>query len=77
MASSGKVDPIVAKLRDVRRAREVSQDRFARASRMPQSTISEIETGARQPTIPTLRRYAAALGFDIVLKRREGPEVIG
>lgn len=70
MASERKVDPVVAQLRYTRKARQITQVEMARTSGLAQSMISEIETGVTQPTVQTVRRYADALGLDLVLKPR-------
>jgi transcriptional regulator with XRE-family HTH domain len=68
--SERRIDPVVAQLRHTRKSRQITQVEMARASGIGQSMISEIETGVSQPTVQTLRRYADALGLDIVLKLR-------
>lgn len=47
-------------VREVRRERGLSQRALAKAAGVPQSTISEIEAGSRQPTLPLLGRIVGA-----------------
>lgn len=47
-------------VRQVRRGQGLSQRALARAAGVPQSTISEIEAGSRQPTLPVLGRIVGA-----------------
>ena len=53
---------------EIRRAREAkgwSQAKLAGASDMGVSGISQIETGARNPSVATLAKIAEALGVDV------------
>jgi transcriptional regulator with XRE-family HTH domain len=68
-------DPIVDALRAEREARNWSQ-RYVqeRASVSPLAVgyLSRLESGTAEPRLSTLRRWADALGYDLVLVKREG-----
>ena len=49
-------------LREVRRARELTQTELAGLVQMSHSTISDFEHGRRTPSVRTLLRLADALG---------------
>src|SRR5579862_3370289 len=55
-------------LREVRRRRGLSQRGLARVTGIPQSTISEIESGQRQPTLPLLGRIVEGTGRPVELR---------
>lgn len=55
-------------LREVRRRRGLSQRALARLTGVPQSTISEIEAGLRQPTLPLLGRILDRTGRAVELR---------
>lgn len=55
-------------LKEVRRCRGLSQRALARLADVPQSTISEIEAGLRQPTLPLLGRILDRIGRPIELR---------
>lgn len=50
-------------LREARRRRGMSQRDLAAAAGVPQSLVAKIESGSRQPSLPTLMRLIAAAGF--------------
>lgn len=52
-------------LREARSRRHMSQRDLAVAAGVPQSMVARIETGSRQPSIPTLKRLLDATGFVI------------
>lgn len=52
-------------LREARRRRKLSQRDLAAAAGVPQSLIAKIESGAQQPSFPTLARLIDAAGFSI------------
>lgn len=52
-------------LRDRRVAAGMSQARLAQAMGTVQSAVSELESGTSEPTLPTLTKWAGALGFDV------------
>lgn len=66
MESAGSI------LRGARRQAGLSQVELARRAGVTQSVVSAYESGARQPSVPTLERLVAATGFelDIHLRRR-------
>jgi hypothetical protein len=45
----------------------ISQRELARRAGVPQSMIAAIESGRREPTLPTLLRLLRAAGFDLRL----------
>ncbi|MFE9702731.1 helix-turn-helix domain-containing protein [Streptomyces sp. NPDC005930] len=49
-------------LRGERRARNISLERLARLSGVSQSMVSEVERGAKTPSVLVLDRLATALG---------------
>ncbi len=57
--------PLAERLRGVRRARSMTQTQLARACRMSDATVSQIETGGRAPSLANLVRLAAALDVSI------------
>lgn len=52
-------------LSSARKARGMSQRAFAHAAGVPQSTVSAIESGQRQPSVSMLERLLAAAGFEL------------
>ncbi len=62
-----------AVLRDARRRAHLSQVELARRASVTQSVISAYESGARQPSLPTLVRLVAATGMDLELRVRRRP----
>ena len=52
-------------LRWARRRAELTQRQLAEKTRVPQSTIGRIESGATDPRLSTLRRLLRACGFDL------------
>jgi DNA-binding XRE family transcriptional regulator len=52
-------------LREWRKYREMTQAKLAVASGLTQSAIAQIETGKRNPTVETARKFANALRCDI------------
>ncbi|WP_426513818.1 helix-turn-helix domain-containing protein [Dactylosporangium sp. McL0621] len=63
------MDEIVAalggRLRDLRQARGLSLEHLATASGVSRSMISDVERGARSPTVLVLARLATALGTTV------------
>ena len=51
-----------ARVRDLRLKRGLTQVDLAERLNLPQSRISEIESGARSPTLVTILRLSVALG---------------
>ena len=62
---------LIGQLRHRRERARVSQGAVAELMRTSQSVVSELESGAADPRLSTLRRYAAALGHCLSF---EGPE---
>ena len=54
-------------LRDARKARGISQAQVSRRMDTTQSAVSDIEHGVSIPRIDTLARYAAAVGYRMVV----------
>ena len=57
-------------LRQNRKAQGLSQTELAKIAAIPQVTISEVESGARNPSLPTLFALLNALDLEINLKAR-------
>ena len=55
-------------LREARLRAGLSQVELARRARVTQSVVSAYESGARQPSLPTLERLIAAAGFNLELR---------
>jgi transcriptional regulator with XRE-family HTH domain len=55
------VDPFPARLKRARDLRKLSQSELAERARIPASSISHFEAGARKPSFDSLRRLATAL----------------
>jgi len=58
-------------LRDARRRAGLSQVELGRRAGVSQSVVSVYESGARQPSLPTLARLVAATGFELDLRLSE------
>lgn len=58
-------------LREFRKFRGLTQLEIARRAKLPQSQISELESGKRSPTCTTLKRLASAMGAKLVVTFRE------
>src|SRR2546425_6959315 len=58
-------------LREARRQAGISQAELARRAGVTQSVVSAYESGARQPSLPTLERLVKATGLelDITVRR--------
>jgi hypothetical protein len=68
------VDPAGASgalLRDARRRSGLTQAELARRAGVTQSVISAYESGARQPSLPTLARLVAATGLELAIGVRK------
>ena len=59
-----------ALLRDARRRSGLTQAELARRAGVTQSVISAYESGARQPSLPTLARLVAATGLELAVGLR-------
>jgi transcriptional regulator with XRE-family HTH domain len=56
---------VAGQVRDIRRARHLSQRQLAGRMEVPRTYISKIENGKAIPTLGSLERLAAALGVDV------------
>jgi transcriptional regulator with XRE-family HTH domain len=56
---------VAAQVRDIRRARHLSQRQLASRMQVPRTYISKIENGKAIPTLGSLERLAAALGVGV------------
>jgi len=56
---------VAGQVRDIRRARHLSQRQLAGRMQVPRTYISKIENGKAIPTLGSLERLAGALGVDV------------
>jgi len=56
---------VAAQVREIRRARHLSQRQLAGRMQVPRTYISKIENGKAIPTLGSLERLALALGVDV------------
>jgi transcriptional regulator with XRE-family HTH domain len=63
---------VAAQVKDIRRARHLSQRQLASRMQVPRTYISKIENGKAIPTLGSLERLAAALEVDICQLVRDG-----
>jgi len=56
---------VAAQVRDLRRARHLSQRQLAGRMQVPRTYISKIENGKAIPTLGSLERLALALGVEV------------
>lgn len=56
---------VAAQVRDIRRARHLSQRQLASRMQVPRTYISKIENGKAIPTLGSLERLAAALEVEV------------
>ncbi len=56
---------VAAQVREIRRARHLSQRQLAARMQVPRTYISKIENGKAIPTLGSLERLAAALDVDV------------
>jgi len=63
---------VAAQVKDIRRARHLSQRQLAGRMQVPRTYISKIENGKAIPTLGSLERLAAALEVDICQLVRDG-----
>lgn len=56
---------VAAQVRDIRRARHLSQRQLAGRMQVPRTYISKIENGKAIPTLGSLERLASALGVEV------------
>ncbi len=57
-------------MRDLRKRHGLSQSRLARRAHTTQAVVSRIERGEASPTLDTLRRLLAALGWELDVELR-------
>ncbi|MPZ88055.1 MAG: helix-turn-helix domain-containing protein [Nitriliruptorales bacterium] len=60
-------------VREARRRAGLSQVELARRAGVTQSVVSAYESGARQPSLPTLRKLVAAAGVELDVRVRAAP----
>jgi transcriptional regulator with XRE-family HTH domain len=56
---------VAGQVKEIRRARHLSQRQLAGRMQVPRTYISKIENGKAIPTLSSLERLAAALGVDV------------
>jgi transcriptional regulator with XRE-family HTH domain len=56
---------VAGQVKEIRRARHMSQRQLASRMQVPRTYISKIENGKAIPTLHSLERLAAALGVDV------------
>jgi transcriptional regulator with XRE-family HTH domain len=62
-----RTDPLVLALTAARQSKGWSFTDVGRAAGVTAESIRGAESGRHAPTLPTLRRWASALGFDLRL----------
>lgn len=72
-------DIFAERLKKARELRALSQTQLATNARLPPSSVSHFEAGARKPSLDNLKRLAVALNVttDFLLGRAETPEASG
>ena len=68
VAKPGSADPglrVAGQVRDIRKARHLSQRQLANRMQVPRTYISKIENGKAIPTLGSLQRLAEALDVDV------------
>ncbi|MCB0392049.1 MAG: helix-turn-helix transcriptional regulator [Bdellovibrionales bacterium] len=55
------------RLRYIRRERNMTQSDLAKKSKVSQSTIAQIESGRKDPSINTLKQIAGALNIELAI----------
>jgi transcriptional regulator with XRE-family HTH domain len=64
-------DPIIDTLHGARLERGMTQQQLADQAGVHRMLVTDWETDRRLPRLDRLRRWADALGFDLVLVKRE------
>lgn len=59
------VDHVGGKIRELRKARDLTQEQLAELSGLPQSHVSRLESGRHAPSHATLEKIAAALKVEV------------
>lgn len=77
MNTDQDADIFAERLKSARELRGLSQTQLAADSRLPASSVSHFEAGARKPSFDNLKRLAAALkvSTDYLLGRSDTPDV--
>ena len=73
LAAMRAADPIIRQLRVLRTERGITLMRVGALIHMAYQTVNAWESGRHEPPISTVRRWARALGYDLVLVPREPP----
>jgi transcriptional regulator with XRE-family HTH domain len=66
---------VAGQVREIRRARHLSQRQLAGRMQVPRTYISKIENGKAIPTLGSLERLATALGVDVAALVRDSRSV--
>lgn len=69
----GLNEDVGRRLRALRRARDLSLSELARRSRVGKGTLSELESGTRNPTLETLYALTTALGLPLSAVLSDAP----
>ena len=64
-------DPLVRELTDAANDRQVTAEQIEAVSGISRHTWREMRDGRSKPTLASVRAIAAALGFEITLKKRK------
>jgi transcriptional regulator with XRE-family HTH domain len=64
-SSAAAGSKVAGQVKEIRRARHLSQRQVAGRMQVPRTYISKIENGKAIPTLSSLERLAAALGVDV------------
>lgn len=64
-------DPLLRELTDAANQRQVTAEQLEAVSGVSRHTWREMRDGRARPALSSVRAIAAALGFDITLKRRK------
>ncbi len=75
MRKRGVFDPLAQQLRAERVRRGETQGAVAARMGLSRESLNAYEGGRHSPRLPMLRLWAGALGMDLVLQRREAPDV--
>ncbi|MGW2658875.1 helix-turn-helix domain-containing protein, partial [Streptomyces sp. NPDC001478] len=73
----GLNEDVGRRLRALRRERELSLSELARRSGVGKGTLSELESGSRNPTLETLYALTTALGLPLSAALAEPPATAG
>jgi transcriptional regulator with XRE-family HTH domain len=71
------LDPVVEQLRTARQQQSLSQREVAgRIGRVSHQSVWAWEAGCHDPALGTVRQWAAALGYDLILVAKTAPPVV-